>query len=214
MNRRKVAARIAFAAAAIHLVTAVVSLGLARGLPPGESSLARRIDYVGDHLLIWRAGWLLWTAAAVSLLALYVALYGLWKDNASTAARLAMLFAAAGFAPDLVAGSLFIGVMPGLGAADYSVVETIALSSTGYVANGLYTAAGILLTWAGRRVLPRSLVGLAALVWFAGVWLSAATITHSTSGQFASSAVLLAMFILWSGLLGMWLEKGRDRASS
>ncbi|MEX1046684.1 MAG: hypothetical protein WD757_04760 [Actinomycetota bacterium] len=211
MNPRRIAARAAFAAAGIHLVTSTVSLTIAKGLPAGDESLPRRIEFVREHLFLWRLTWLLWATAAVSLLALYVSLYRLWKDNAPVAAGLALVLAAAGFGPDLVAGGIFIGVLPGLGAADYSVVETVTLALTGYAANGLYTAAGILLTWAGRKVLPPSLVGLAALVWLAGLWLSVATISHAPLGQLVSTALVMGLFILWSALLGLWLERGRDR---
>jgi hypothetical protein len=86
-------------------------------------------------------------------------------------------------------------------------VESIAGVLTGYLANGLYTAAGILLTWAGARELPRAIVALGVPVWGAGLCLSGASLAHSASGQLWSTAVLMPLFVLWAALVGRWLKR-------
>ncbi|MGH2590173.1 MAG: hypothetical protein ACRDGW_05185, partial [Actinomycetota bacterium] len=63
-----------------------------------------------------------------------------------------------------------------------------------------------LLTWAGRRELPAGLLWIAAAVWAAALWLSVATLVSSNSGQFASAATLMPLFVLWAGLTGRWLS--------
>ena len=64
--------------------------------------------------------------------------------------------------------------------------------------------AGILLTAAGRKELTAGLLALGSLVWVAGLWLSAATLLGSTTGEAASTSILMASFVLWAALLGRW----------
>jgi hypothetical protein len=66
--------------------------------------------------------------------------------------------------------------------------------------------AGILLTVAGRRELPPTLLALGAAVWAAAVWLSVAALVSSEAGQFLSAAVLMPSFVVWAGLTGRWLS--------
>ena len=65
----------------------------------------------------------------------------------------------------------------------------------------------ILLTLAGRQELPPWLLWLAAAVWTVALWLSVATLVSSNTGQFASAAALLPLFVLWAGLTGRWLSR-------
>ncbi len=97
------------------------------------------------------------------------------------------------------------GVAPRLGPEAFVMAEATAGILTGYVANGLYTVAGMLLVWAGAGELPRYLLLLSLPVWGAGLWLSAASLADSPSGQFWSVAVLMPALIVWTVLMGRWL---------
>src|SRR2546426_3085781 len=192
-------ARAAYAASAINLAAAVVMLAVLRGgLPAGEPSFAARLEHVHNQALAWRLGWLVWNSAAISLLALFVGLALLWRDRAPLLVRLALLCAAAGLAADLGAESVLAIVSPRASGGDFLLVERIAVALTGYLGNGLYTVAGILLTWAGRRSLSSRLLALAVAVWAAGLALSAATLIGSRAGQYWATAVLMPAFVVWA----------------
>ncbi len=201
------AATAAYIAAAVNLAAGLVMLlTLRHGLPAGESDLSARIAYVGDHTLTWRLGWLVWNLAAISLLGFFVVLAARWRERAPILCGLALLCAAGGLAADLGAETILAVVSPGLRGETYAVVESVAVALTGYLGNGLYAVAGILLTLAGRRELPSMLLWLAAPVWIVALWLSIATIVSSAAGQFASAAALMPLFVVWAGLTGRWLS--------
>jgi hypothetical protein len=197
----------AFVAAAVNLLAGLVMLlWLRHGIPAGESRLSERISYVGDNIIAWRAGWLVWNLAAISLLGFFVVLAACWRERAPILCGLALLCAAGGLAADLGAETILSVVSPGLRGQTFAVVESIAIALTGYLGNGLYAVGGILLTWAGRRELPPMLLWLAGAVWAAALWLSVATLVSSDAGQFASAAVLMPLFVLWAALTGRWLS--------
>jgi hypothetical protein len=189
------------AALANLLASALMLFVLRRGLPP--ESLDTRSEFVSSHETLWRLGWLSWNVAAVTLIGLLLVLASRWKHEAPFLCALAIVVATAGLAADLSAEALLIGLSkqsPGT----FESIQTEALLLTGFVANGLYTLAGILLTVAGRRLLPRALLVLAALVWTAGLWLAAATLVDSSTGEIASTGVLMPSFVIWAVLLGRW----------
>jgi hypothetical protein len=197
----------AYLAAAVNLAAgAVMLLALRHGIPAGGNHLPARIAYVRDHTLVWRAGWLAWNLAAISLLGFFVVLSARWRQGAPILCGLALLCAAAGLAADLGAETILAVVSPRLHGETYAVVESIAVALTGYLGNGLYAVGGILLTWAGHRELPRGLLWLGAAVWAAALWLSVATLVSSVAGQFVSAAILMPLFVLWAGLTGRWLS--------
>jgi hypothetical protein len=197
----------AYVAAAVNLAAGLVMLlALRYGIPAGESDLSDRIAYVREHLVAWRAGWLIWNLAAISLLALFVVLAARWREAAPILCGLALLCAAAGLAADLGAETILAVASPSLRGETYAAVESIAVALTGYLGNGLYAVAGILLTWAGRRELPRGLLWLAVAVWAVALWLAVATLVSSDAGQFASAATLMPLFVVWAGLVGRWLS--------
>jgi hypothetical protein len=125
------------------------------------------------------------------------------EERGSVFCGLAIVVATAGLAADLSAEALLAGFTrstPG----NFAVVQAEALLLTGYVGNGLYTVAGILLTIAGRRELPVGVLALGAFVWGAGLWLSAATLLGSSTGEALSTGLLLTSFVVWATLLGRW----------
>jgi hypothetical protein len=197
-NARKVAF---LAAGANALAGAAMLFVLRLGLPP--QGLSVRSAFISSHQVVWRLGWLGWNIAAITLLGLFLALASRWRKEAPFLCGLAIVVATAGLAADLGAEGLLAG-STGSTLHDLSLAQSEALLLTGYVGNGLYTAAGILLTAAGRKELPTGLLALAGLVWAAGLWLSAATLLGSSSGEAASTGILMASFVLWAALLGRW----------
>jgi hypothetical protein len=204
----RLGARTAYAAAGLNLLAAVAILLVLRpGLPAPGSLAEERLAFVQGHTGRWWAGWLAWHAAALALLAFYLALAARWGRRAPLRCRLAVLCAAAGLAVDLGAQGLTMGLAPRLSVQEFAVLEAAAGLATGYTGNGLYTTAGILLTWAGAGELPRPLLALAGLVWTAGVGLSVTSLVGSAAGQIASTAALMSSFVLWSFLTGRWLSR-------
>jgi hypothetical protein len=200
-------ARVAYVAAGLNLAAAAAMVMMLQpGLPVAGSVLEERTIYVQERTAAWWAGWLLWHAAALALIAFYVGLAGLWWRRAPMRCGLALLCAAAGLAADVSAVALYMGVAPRLSGEGFEVVERVAGMLSGYVGNGLYTLAGFLLVWAGASQLPRPLLALSVPVWVAGLGLSVATLTQSTDGQFWGTAVLMPAFVLWAGSMGRWLS--------
>jgi hypothetical protein len=202
----RAAGRAAFVAAGVHVVAAVAMLlWLQPGLPVAGSTVPQGMAYLAEHTVAWWVGWLIWQAADLALLAYYVGLAGRWWRGAPIRCGVALLGAAAGVGADVGAQAIYMGVAPRLDAQGFAVAEAVVGVLTGYVANGLYTVAGMLLVWAGARDLPRHLLLLSLPVWGAGVGLSAASLAGSATGQFWSVALLMPAFIVWSGLMGRWL---------
>lgn len=220
-----------YACAALNLLAAAA---MALVLRPG-TELTReepaRLAYIASHPLLWRGGWAVWIAAALSLLAFY-AWWGARLPNrrsgiagrsasragaagsspgragaaAFTGAVVPFALAIAGLCADLLAESLYIGWLPD----HYGTVAPLARVLTGGVGNGLYTLAGILLTigspWLGGW--PRR---LAWAIWTAGLALTAFSFAGSPAGMAVSTAVLFAIFCPWAAWMG-W-SAGRPAAS-
>ena len=57
--------------AALHAVAAFGTLALLRGGSEAVADIDRRVGWLNEHPASWRAGWLLWMIAAISLTAFY-----------------------------------------------------------------------------------------------------------------------------------------------
>ena len=176
-------------AAANLLAAAALLLVLRPGLTVAE--LASRAAYVVEFALVWRLGWGLWIAAALTL----VAFYGWWGARVRnwTLATVAFGIAVAGIACDVSAESLLLGWLP----ADFESTTRLATILTGGAANGLYTIAGIVLT----LVTPFRSAGFRAwtwAVWVAGVFLSAFSLAGWIAGIAVSTAILFILFCPWA----------------
>lgn len=192
----------AFVAAFANLLAGALTLFVLRqGLPP--RSLADRAAFIASHVVLWRLGWLGWSLAAVALLGLFLALAGRFRTVAPLLCGLGIVVGTAGLAADLSAEALLAGFTRST-PPNLSLVQSEAFLLTGYVGNGLYTVAGILLTVAGRREMPTIVLALGALVWGSGLWLSVATLAGSTSGEAVSTGFVIGSFVVWAGLLGRW----------
>lgn len=187
-----------YVCAAVNLVAI---LTMAAVLRPGTEvvpAVADRVAYVSRHPALWRGGWAVWIAAALSLVAFY-AWWGSWLRR-SRWAIVAVGVAAAGLVCDLFAESLLVGWLP----RDFERIASLATLCTGAAANGLYTLAGIVLT-----MLTRSLRGLLRAVtwavWVAGVALSVCTVARLPAGIAISTGALFALFCPWAVWLGRTL---------
>jgi len=160
-----------------------------------------RVSYITTHAAVWRAGWGIWMAAAVSLVAFYAWWAGHLRESAWTFAAVAI--AAVGLACDLGGESLLVGWLP----RDYDRVAPIATQLTGTAANGLYTLAGVILTLR-TPFLGRTLALLTWAVWLAGAAVTAGTLLRLPMAIAVSTTTLFALFCPWVLLLGRALRRG------
>jgi hypothetical protein len=197
-------ARAAFAAAILGaLGLAAVAAWLRRGLPFEGADLSERTAYLLKHSRCWTWGWLLCALGALSVVNLYRALAGRWRSACEEKCRFAMTLAAAGLAADLSGVAIWMIAAPGLDAEKLALVDKLALALSLFVAKILYSLAGVLLTWAGWRELPRGLALLALAVWLAGLTVAGKTACGCGSGLLWPLATLVILFIAWSFLLGL-----------
>ncbi len=199
-------ARVAWFAAAAHFVAAAAMLLFLReGLPgfPEEQRLA----YMNAHPLAWMGGWVLWHAAAISLIALYVALALRFRDVLSITA---VAVAAAGLALDITCEAKYIGILPQLRGDEFARLDRELEVLIGYAANGLYTAAFVMLGIAGWRVLPRLALVLAGPVAGSGIALALASLRHDPRLQTITSALLFISLIAWMTVVARWLRSGES----
>lgn len=179
---------------------ALAFVALALGLRHGTElfPLADRIAFVEGHPLLWRAGWCVWMAAALSLLAFYA-----WWGARVTAraAFAAFLVAAAGLCCDLSAESLFVCWLP----RDFERIQAVGTFLTGGMANGLYTVAGIILTLSTPN-LRGGLRAWAWLAWGAGILLSVFAFAGSAIGSAVSATALFLLFCPWVAVAGRSLR--------
>ena len=183
------------ACAVLNLIAVVV---LAFVLAPGTpvvTSVAAREQYVASHLFEWRAGWATWMLAAASLLWMYA-----WWRARVRGPDAAVTVAAIGIAADWSAEIALIVT----GADGYRAIAPLAFLLTGAVANGLYTAAGIMLTLS--TPLGPLARAYASLMWAAGVTLSFAALVSFPLLVAIATAWLFAMFIPWCVWLGRRLR--------
>ena len=186
--------------AALHAAAGAAMLFLLRGGTEAEPSLAARMAYVDAHAAAWRAGFGVWMAAGVSVLALYA-----WWASALVRTRVAvaaLVVAAAGLMCDLSGELLYAGWLPRLthDAAAFGGVQRAGTVLTAVFANGFYTAAGIVLTL-GTPGLARPLRALAWTVWLAGIALTVCGAVGWAAGLVAVSGVLFPALVLLALLL-------------
>ena len=195
----KVRAAAAPACAALNTIAALALIAVLRPGTEVVPLVEDRVAYIALHPLLWRAGWAVWIAAALSLLAFY-AWWGVRLPHAAWA-RAAFLVAAAGVACDLSAESLFIGWLPDR----IEEVQRLGTVLTGGMANGLYTLAGIILTLQTASLRGPVLIWTWG-VWAAGIGLTATTFAGSFIGIAISTAVLMILFCPWAWVMGRTLR--------
>jgi hypothetical protein len=160
---------------------------------------ANRISYIAAHAALWRAGWSLWIAAAISL----VAFYAWWGSHLAHSkwAMAGVALAAVGLVCDLAGESLLIGWLP----RDFMTFAPVATQLMGAAANGLYTLGGVVLTLATPSLGGR-MRALTWAVWIAGIAVTIATLAGMPSAIAVSTTVLFVLFCPWVLLLGRTLR--------
>ena len=158
---------------------------------PIVTDAAVRSVYVQANLVAWRLGWTVWIVAALSLLWFYA-----WWRGRIRASYVPVALAASGLVADLTSEIMLIL---------YDVTTApFAFLLTGVVANGLYTACGIWLTFVTRLAVPARI--WTALMWSAGIALSLATLTGLYLLAAIATAVLFALFCPWCVYLAVKLR--------
>lgn len=174
----------------------LAALALATVLAPGTTLVAdpgTRAAYVSAHALEWRVGWGLWLVATTTLTWMYV-----WWAIRLPPGRLirpALALTLVGYASDVAAQSLMIGWVP-----TRPDLMPLASALTGGVTNVLYTLAGIGLSLSTPR-LRGTLAAATAVMWTAGLGVSAFLLAGVPVGIEASSAVLYVIFVPWCVVL-------------
>lgn len=184
-----------YACALLNLMAAAALLLVLRPGTEVVPEAASRIAYITGHELLWRAGWVCWIAAALSLLAFYAwwgARLPAWGWGVA-----ALVIASSGLVFDLTAESLLIAWLP----KDYATVAPAASLLTGGPGNGLYTVAGAVLTF-GTRALKGWFLAWTWAIWAAGFGLSAFTFAGNFVGVAACSGVLFVLFCPWAAVMG------------
>lgn len=188
--------------ATVPIVTAgangLAAVALATILAPGTSLSAGpdHVAYVASHLALWRGGWALWIAAALTLLAFF----GWWAARVGwpATARVAVVIGALGVIAD-VSAELRLIAWP----ADIDVGA--ALRQSGVVANACYSVAGSLLMLATPRW-PGSLALWGWAVWILGFGLSVAAAASSDEWSRILTAAIFVLFLPWLVIAGRWLS--------
>lgn len=199
-------ARVAWFAAAAHLVAAAAMLLFLREGLPGFSE-QHRLAHMHAHPLAWAGGWLLWHVAAISLVALYVVL-ALRIRGVLTITAVAA--ATAGLAIDILCEAKYIGVLPNLRGEEFARLDRELEVLIGYAANGLYTAAFALIVFAGWRLLPKLALVLSGPVVGSGIALALASLRHDARLETITSALLFLSLIVWMGVIARWLRSGES----
>jgi hypothetical protein len=182
----------------------VAALAIPLVLSPGMETVrdrAARVNYIGAHPVLWRAGWGIWIVAALSLLGFYAWWAARVRSRSLGIAALAL--AIAGIGGDLLAESLYIGWLP----VDYDQIAPLARLLTGAWGNTLYTLSGILLTLASGwlRGPARS---CAWLIWAAGLALGGFSLAGNVTGMAVSTTLLFILFCPWVAWVG-FLDRRR-----
>jgi hypothetical protein len=191
-----------YACALLNLIAAGALLLVLRPGTEVVPDAASRIAYITNNELLWRAGWVCWIAAALSLLAFY-AWWGsrlpAWVDDegAPRWGAVALVIAAIGLVFDLTAESLLIAWLP----KDFATVAPMTSVLTGGFGNGLYTIAGAALTLATPG-LRGWFLAWTWTIWAAGFGLSAFTFAGNFVGVAVCSTVLFMLFCPWAVVMG------------
>jgi hypothetical protein len=199
---RRLRALAPYACGLLNLVAAGALLLVLRPGTEVVPEVASRIAYITNNELLWRAGWVCWIAAALSLLAFY-AWWGTrlasWVDDegAPRWGVVALFIAATGLVFDLTAESLLIAWLP----KDFATVAPVTSVLTGGLGNGLYTIAGAVLTLATPGLKGWFLAWTWA-IWAAGFGLSVFTFAGNFLGVAVCSGMLFMLFCPWAVVMG------------
>ena len=187
--------RAALLALATHLIAGLsMALILRHGLAT-TPDLRLRMAFLVNHRAAWTFAWLTWTAADASILYFYLTFAGTRLGGAP----FAVILTVAGLAPDFTAQAVEIGVLPGLVSAPelFLTLDRVAVMLSGYLANGLFSATALILSWRARHAYPAWVTGTATATGIAGIALSVAALKDSVAGMFWTNSLLVPGLLLW-----------------
>ncbi|HEV7787323.1 MAG TPA: hypothetical protein VGQ28_18415 [Thermoanaerobaculia bacterium] len=185
------------------------------GMRPGSiaAPLADRMAYLAARPAGWIGGWGIWMICTV-LLVSFMAVLRSRLPAPSPAADLALAFTSAGMAVDLLCDVIQMQALPMAAAGQGQVnlflaLERIAFTGGATVANGLYTAGIVLMTFCLRPItgMPARLAGWAtglsgAVMVLSGLVLSPALLVASTGPT-------IGFYSLWTVLVARDLQQDR-----
>lgn len=187
-------------AAWVNLVLHAAGLLLAAAaMEPGTPAapLTGRIAYLAARPAGWTAGWLVWMACALALVAFMVLLA---RAHPSPLTRAAARLACAGAVVDIACDAAYIGLLPARAAGEVprflAFERHLGLASlTG--ANGLYSLA-VLVATLGLPAGAKASRGLGVLTFAAGLALAAAGLTGDPRHVMAGTALTIPSFLAWT----------------
>ncbi|HWM95372.1 MAG TPA: hypothetical protein VN493_31755 [Thermoanaerobaculia bacterium] len=194
---------LAWGNAALHGVGLVLALV---GMRPGSSlvPLPERMAYLAGRPAGWTWGWGVWMLCSLLLLG-YVAALRRHLPDRSIAADLAFVLTAAGMGVDLLCDVLQIRGLPlaaGSGSEPlFLSLESLAFTGGATVANGLYTAAVLILTLElrGRIGTAAQFAGLATAVF--GSAMAVAGLIPSPNLLEVATGPTIGFYSLWTILV-------------
>lgn len=199
MTRLQRAALLAFS---VHFIAGIsMALVLGRGLDTNPD-LQDRLAFLVNHRVLWTTAWLTWTVAGPAILYFYMA----FADANPPAPRIAIFFTVVAIAPDLIAQSIEFGVLPGLASQALRATATpelfltfnrVAIMLSGYLANGLYSVAALILVWSSRNAYPKWVSSVGFVMGLFGLGLSIAVLLESVSGMFWTNVGLVPALLVW-----------------
>ena len=177
---------------------AIAMLGLfLQGGTLAESDVAVRADYISSNFAAWSVGWATWMAAAASIVGFYA-----WWGSRLAARNLAVacvVICALGMVCDFSGEGTAIFRLTQIGADSlqrFTQFERQFTVLSPGIANGLYTIAGILLTFATPG-LPQWIRIAMWVTWAAGIAMTVAAFANYVPGIVASTVVLFPPLLTW-----------------
>jgi hypothetical protein len=194
--------RAAVLALGLHLIAGILmALVLRWGLETNPHFYSR-LNFIATHRTLWSIAWFSWTASALGILYFYMAFTAAHPQSMP----FALFLTIAAIGPDLSAQAIEIGILPSLASAILQTGTTperflqmhrVAVLLSGYLANGLYSATALMLTWSARYKYPRTVSLAGMLVGVSGLALSAAALVDSAGGMFWCNVVLVPAILVW-----------------
>ena len=185
------------------LAGAAMLFVLRRGLATNPN-IADRMGFVAESVRAWRFAWASWNLAALSILYFFRRMAQAHSSDGPMIARWcrrAFIIAIAAVVFDLSAEILMMFVLPVAASASdaesFLFIDRAAVLLTGFLANGLYTSAAVMLALSSRRSYPVWTWGAGAAVGVAGTLLSLSALAGSITGLFWTNAMLVPLLTLW-----------------
>ena len=177
------------------------------GMRPGSPlvPLPERMAYLAGHPAGWTWGWGVWMICSLLLLGYVATLRGCLPGR-SLAADLALTLTAAGVGVDLLCDVVQIRGLPLATASEplFLSLEALAFTGGATVANGLYTAAVLLLTLMMRTRPGARLAGFATVVF--GTAMAAAGLIPSPRLLELATGPTIGFYSLWTILVARDLK--------